>query len=132
MSYPACGGERQALLATPPTVLIVDDSEVARRALANRLTAAGLDVVELDSARTGIGASLEGVTCAVLDLELGDGDGVEVAKALRSRDARLPIAFFTGAATSALAGRAKTYGPVFAKPDDLEAIATWVKTTTGP
>ena len=113
-------------------MLIVDDSEVARRALANRLRAAGLAVVELASAGTGAAASLDGIACVVLDLELGDGDGVNVARALRSRDARIPIAFFTGAATSSLATRAKTYGPVFAKPEDLELVADWAKTTSGP
>jgi two-component system, response regulator RegA len=115
-----------------PTVLVVDDSQVARRALVGRLVAHGHAVVELDSMRTGSAASLDGVACAVLDLELGDGDGVQVADALRARNAQLPIAFFSGAPTSTLATRARAYGPVFSKPDDLERVAEWVDLAVTP
>jgi two-component system response regulator RegA len=125
----ACGGESERHLAT---VLVVDDSQVARHALAKRLVADGHTVVELDSMRTGSAASLEGIACAVLDLELGDGDGVEVAEALRSRSATLPIAFFTGAPTSALATSATAHGPVFAKPGDLDRVAEWVLLAVAP
>lgn len=112
-------------------VLIVDDSAVARRALAMRLEADGHTVVEEASAGTGAAAGLDGVGCAVLDLELGDGDGVQVAVQLRARAPRLPIAFFTGASTTALAARARSHGPVFAKPDDLDAVVAWAKSAHG-
>jgi ActR/RegA family two-component response regulator len=112
------------------TVLIVDDSDVARRALAKRLARDGHAPVEHASATAGCAASVDGVACAVLDLDLGDGDGVEVAEALRARAPDLPIAFFSGASRSALAGRALAYGHVYAKPDELDAVAAWVNGVT--
>jgi FixJ family two-component response regulator len=112
------------------TVLIVDDSDVARRALAKRLAAEGHASVEHASATAGCAASVDGVACAVLDLELGDGDGVEVAVALRSRAPELPIAFFSGAAEGPIGRRAAAYGRVYAKPNELDALAAWVKSVT--
>ena len=107
------------------TVLIVDDSPVARHVLGARLRAEGLRVREAGSAASaeGIG-SIESLLCAVLDVELGDGDGIALAATLRARRATLPIAYFTGA-DGALRGRAAAHGPVFSK-DDLGALVAWV------
>jgi CheY-like chemotaxis protein len=110
-------------------VLLVDDSPAARRVLADRLTAAGCAVREVGSVQGGRGldaAALAGLACAVLELELGDGDGTDLAAALLAKRPSLPIAFFTSGATPSLVESARARGPVFHTPD-MSALIAWVK-----
>jgi DNA-binding NtrC family response regulator len=111
------------------TVLVVDDSAVARRALAGRLAAEGYATREVGSVQTGRGldcAALAGLSCAVLDLDLGDGDGTDLAAALLAKRPTLPIAFFTTGTTPSLVEAARARGPVFLKPD-VASVVAWVK-----
>jgi CheY-like chemotaxis protein len=111
------------------TVLLVDDSAVARRLLAGRLVAEGYAIHELGSVQSGRGlggAVLAGFSCAVLDLELGDGDGTDLAATLLAKRPNLPIAFFTAGSTPSLVESARARGPVFLKPN-LAAVIAWVK-----
>ena len=109
-----------------PLVLVVDDSPVARLAIARRLRAEGFDVLEQASAVTPDGATLARLACALLDLDLGDSDGAHLAGSLREGHARLPIAFFSASVSSELLARARAVGPVFAKPGELDAAIAWV------
>jgi CheY-like chemotaxis protein len=108
-------------------ILVADDSPVARAAVSRRLRGSGREVVEADSAHAASGIDGTTLGCALLDLDLGDGWGPDVADALRTAHAGLPVAFFTSAAdeTAALV-RARTLGPVFSKPSDLERAVAWV------
>lgn len=111
-----------------PIALVVDDSQVALRALARRLGAEGFEVrAELTAAKA---REIDpgDLACAVIDLELadGDGDGTELAAVLRARRSSLPIAFFTAGASPELLGRAHVFGPIFTKPN-LDAIAAWAR-----
>jgi CheY-like chemotaxis protein len=109
-----------------PSILLVDDSEVARRAVAQRLRAVGFDVHEAASAAAARGVPLDPLVCAIVDVDLDDGDGPTLAAELRAARPGLPIAFFTAGATAELADRARAYGPVFSKPD-LEPLLAWVR-----
>ena len=71
------------------------------------------------------------LACAVLDLELGDGNGTELARALLEKRPALPIAFFTTGTTQSLVEGARSRGPVFIKPDH-NPVLLWVKRTTRP
>jgi CheY-like chemotaxis protein len=108
-------------------VLIADDSAVVRVLVVRRVRAAGLEVVEQDSAAGASSVDAAGLDCALLDLDLGDGDGADVAARLRSGAGALPIAFFTSTTTPEAIARASTYGPVFAKPDELDAAIDWIR-----
>jgi CheY-like chemotaxis protein len=108
-------------------VLIADDSAVARVSVARRVRAAGIDVLEEESAAGASAVDATGLSCALLDLELGDGDGTEVAERLRARQGALPIAFFTSTRTPEILARASTFGPVFAKPDQLDDAVDWIQ-----
>jgi DNA-binding NarL/FixJ family response regulator len=108
------------------TVLVADDSSVARHALVRRLAAHDLNVHEEASARGAASVDATECACAVLDLDLGDGDGVGVAEALRKDAPALRVAFFSSDTDGGLVERAKAIGPVFKKPDDLEALVAWV------
>jgi FixJ family two-component response regulator len=108
-------------------VLIVDDSAVARVAVARRVRAAGREVVEHDSVASTSSDDPSTLACALLDFDLGDGFGVDVAARFRAENEALPIAFFTSTSTSDVAERAAAFGPVFAKPDELDAAIDWIE-----
>jgi DNA-binding response OmpR family regulator len=108
-------------------VLIADDSAVARVSVARRVRADGLEVEEQDSAAGASSVDTNGLACALLDLELGDGLGTDVAERLREGQGTLPIAFFTSTRTPEIVARAATFGPVFAKPDDLDEAVDWIR-----
>jgi CheY-like chemotaxis protein len=106
------------------TVLLVDDSAVARRVLARRLSAEGFFVHEASSAEAAREADARSLSCVIVDLELADGDGTDLADALLDQVASLPVAFFTAGAAPQVLDRARTQGPVFDKPD-VNAIVAW-------
>jgi CheY-like chemotaxis protein len=107
-------------------VLIADDSAVARVTIARRVRAAGLDVVERDSCAGASEVDGSTIACALLDFDLGDGNGVDVATRLRESEGKLPIAFFTSSNEDEVVEQAAAFGPVFTKPDQLDAAIDWV------
>jgi CheY-like chemotaxis protein len=108
-------------------VLVVDDSPVARLAVARRLRSEGFEVIEQASAATPKAAVIARAACALLDLDLGDSDGRDLARSLVAQRAELPIAFFSGSASRELLDSARKIGPVFAKPSELEGAVEGVK-----
>jgi len=113
------------------TVLLVDDSAVARRVLARRLEIDGFRVCEASSLATARKVDLASLGCAILDLELADGDGTDLARTLLEKRPSLPIAFFTMGTAPSLVEGARSRGPVFIKPD-FNPVVLWVKRTTRP
>ena len=110
-----------------PPVLFVDDSAVARAAATKRLRELGLDVTVLGGAREAAAVDPTAFVAALLDLELGDGLGTDVASHLRKGQGGLPIAFFTSTRTPEVIAVAKQFGPVFAKPAELDQAIDWVR-----
>ena len=113
------------------TVLVVDDSAVARRAVTRRLEGEGFRVQQESSLADARTADVSSLACAILDVELADGTGSELAAALLGKRGSLPIAFFTAGAPPALLERARFHGPVFRKPD-LDGIVAWAKRADQP
>ncbi len=112
---------------TTPLVLIADDSAVVRLTVARRVRAAGLDVVERESVASVSTLDTSALACALLDFDLGDGFGTEIATTLRASREALPIAFFTSETTQDVVDRAAAFGPVFKKPDELDAAIAWLE-----
>lgn len=110
----------------PRRVLIADDSAVARLSVARRVRADGIDVEERDSAASASSVDAADLACALLDLDLGDGLGTDVAARLRADQGALPIAFFTTSQAPDVIAHAASFGPVFAKPDQLDDAVAWV------
>jgi two-component system response regulator RegA len=108
-------------------VLIADDDAVARAVLDRRLKAEGIAALVLASAAEGRGVDPAPLACALLDLELGDGSGADVANALRTVRPELPVAFFTSGASAPELARAGAIGPVFTKPAELDRAIAWVR-----
>lgn len=109
-----------------PRVLIADDSAVVRRTLVGRVESAGFEVVEHASCAGASTVDAHTLSCALLDFDLGDGFGDDVAGQLRSQRPSLPIAFFTSTADEATAARIGAHGPLFAKPEELESALAWI------
>lgn len=76
---------------SPSRVLVVDDEEAARRAVAAGLRAAGCDVAEAADGPSGLAAALRGdLDLVVLDLRLPGMPGEEVLATLR-RSSDVPV-----------------------------------------
>src|SRR5580704_8394632 len=69
-----------------PTVLVVDDEQLIRWSLTNRLTQEGYRVVEADTARAALERHREGVDLVLLDYRLPDSDGLAVLKQIKESD----------------------------------------------
>jgi CheY-like chemotaxis protein len=113
-------------------VLFVDDSPVARDVVSKRILAAGLLALTSDSSADARGTDTADIACALLDIDLGDGDGTEVAASLRAACPELPIAFFSGSAPPDVVARARALGPVFDKPGDIDSAIAWVRSHARP
>jgi two-component system cell cycle response regulator DivK len=77
-----------------PLVLIVDDNEQNRRLTREVLRAAGLRAIEAESGCAGVALAAERTPDVILlDLQLPDMDGMDVARKLRqeARTAQIPV-----------------------------------------
>ena len=118
--------------AKAPTVLVADDSPVARYMLTRRLRAEGFEVIEQETAAVPAANVVTQLACALLDIDMGRGeDGRELAKGLRAVREGLPIGFFTGSSDPAVVDSAREMGPVFAKPGEVERAMKWVRERVG-
>lgn len=106
-------------------ILVADDSLVVRAALGQRLTAAGFEVVLAGSAAEAMAADAPSFACAVLDVDLGDGDGLTVAEALVARNGALRVAFFTSG--DAPPPSTRFHAATFEKSKDLDRVVAWVQ-----
>jgi two-component system response regulator RegA len=119
-------------LVLPLPVLVVDDSPVALLTLTRRLRSEGVEVRQATSATEALGIDANQIAGALLDLDLGDGTGVDVAEAFRAAVAGLPIAFFSAGAAEDTVAKAKKIGAVFTKPDDIDRAVAWAKGLVSP
>ena len=76
---------------------IVDDDPEIRIAMARLLSVFGYGAETFDSAETFlVCASTSKVTCLLLDIQLGDISGIELAHQLAADGFKFPIIFMTG------------------------------------
>ena len=78
-------------------IAVVDDDPEMRAAMASLLSAYGYGAETFDSAETFLTcASTSKATCLVVDIQLGDISGVELANQLVADGYTYPIIFMTG------------------------------------
>src|SRR5689334_12692368 len=82
--------EPDTFLVLMARVLIVDDSAVARIAATKRLGELGVEATALASSQEAIGVAPAAFSAALLDIDLGDGFGTDVAENLRRGSPELP------------------------------------------
>src|SRR5207247_7447706 len=116
------------------TILIVDDEEIHARALARFLSGRG----HACEVATSHAAALEALRAArpqlvLLDLRLGDVDGLETLRQVKSLDPPLPVIMMTAFGSVETAVRAMKAGALdyVQKPMDLEELELVVSRALG-
>ncbi len=101
--------------------LIVEDDPVVARAVARCLLREGYTVSLAGSCRAARAAG-RGFQIAVLDLDLPDGGGAQLAEALLHEGAVHTVVFYTGSLDVAERERAGLLGPVVDKGQGIEDV----------
>jgi FixJ family two-component response regulator len=117
-----------------PTVLVVEDDESVRRALANLFQSVGLEVMQFGSAsemlQSGLPAS---ANCLVLDVRLPGLSGLDFQTELAKANTHIPIIFMSGHGDIPMTVRAMKGGAVdfltkpFRDQDMLDAVSTAIE-----
>ncbi len=119
-----------AAQSRPKRVLLVEDDEALRDAMARALAKAGFEVV---SAGTGADAVIAGSEArpdaAIIDVFLPDAGGLGVARGLRAL-APVPVLFVTGLAVPAVR-EALAPAPVLFKPFSRKQLLTSLRRLVG-
>jgi FixJ family two-component response regulator len=94
-------------------VAIVDDDPEIRDAMATILSAFGYDTETFDSAETFlVCASTSRAACLLVDIQLGDISGIELARQLAAGGFKFPIIFMTGLTDEVIRSQASAVGGV--------------------
>ncbi len=95
-------------------LLVVEDDVTVARAVSRTLARRGFSVA-LARSCTAARALTQRFDFAVLDLDLPDGNGADLARALLDGDKVRSVLFFTGSRDPALLARARALGAVIMK-----------------
>jgi len=95
-------------------ILVVEDDEVIARLIERGFVRLGFNVRVVTSCEEARAVAGQ-FRCGVFDIELGDGDGVELALALLARGSIRTVVFYTGSLDSDARRRAVAVGRVVDK-----------------
>lgn len=112
------------------TVLIVDDSKLARFVVAKALTTLQPEWRRLEA--SGAGEALDQIEAgpvdiALIDFNMAETDGLELASRLRDLRPQMPIAILTANIQDEIVARARQLGAAFiAKPITTEGLEGFI------
>ena len=107
----------------PMRALIVEDDPVVARSVARRLLREGYTVSLAGTCRAARAAG-GGFDVAILDLDLPDGSGADLADELLRVDAVRNLVFYTGSTDQALLARAGNFGSVIDKGQSVDELVS--------
>lgn len=107
-------------------VLVLDDSQIVLAAARKTLSDHGWEVLARSNADEVGLVDIGSLNAAILDVEVGDASGIDVAKRLRAARPSLPLAFLTATSDARMRERAKTLGIVFDKSEGLAPVEEWI------
>lgn len=105
----------------PSDVLLVEDDALIARALWRRLGARGARARHVSHCATALGLSGP-YRAAIFDIDLPDGDGVELARRLLDRGVVERAVFYTACSNPARLARASGLGVVWRKPGSVSRM----------
>ena len=110
------------------TILVVDDEQLIRWSLVERLRAEGYEAVEAENGAQALEKVHDGVDLVLLDYKLPDTDGVSVLRRIKEHDPDILVILLTAYATVETAVEAMKIGAYhFAnKPFNLDDVARTV------
>ena len=111
-------------------VLVADDDASWRKAVVRMLRKSDFDVVDVDSGYKAITAlEAQGFDVVVSDVQMPDGGGLDLLRAVRRIDLDVPVVLMTGQPSVDGAATALEYGAFryLTKPLDMSAFLTCVK-----
>jgi CheY-like chemotaxis protein len=85
-------------MGNKPVILVVEDDASIRRLCVRMLKSLGMDVLEASDGGNALEVLREAppLAAALLDLNLPDIQGTELAQWIRERTSNLPVVYFTG------------------------------------
>jgi DNA-binding NtrC family response regulator len=112
-----------------PTILVVDDEQLIRWSLANRLTEDGYRVLEAGTVAEAREKRREGVDLVLLDYRLPDSDGLTLLREIKDAEPDVVVIMLTGHSSVTSAVEAMKAGAFHyaSKPFDLDEISVLVE-----
>jgi DNA-binding NtrC family response regulator len=112
-----------------PSILIVDDEQLIRWSLRERLLKEEYRVVEAETAAQAVDRAREGVDLVLLDYQLPDADGLEVLRRIKQTSPDTLVIMLTAHSSIERAVEAMRQGAYHfaSKPFDIEEVALLVE-----
>jgi DNA-binding response OmpR family regulator len=108
-----------------PRLLLVEDQVDLARVLQRILRSRSLDVHTTSSCREALDLD-EQWDCAILDVDLPDGNGVDLAYELLASAKTAAVVFFSAESSVSVRTRAEQYGPFVSKCADIDDLVDTV------
>ncbi len=126
--------ERPMLPVGERSLLLVDDDRPFLQRMSRALEQRGFDVVTAESVSEGLAALRSSApACAVVDMRLGDGNGLDVIEALQRERDDARVVVLTGYGNIATAVTAVKLGAIdyLAKPADADEVVAALNRKAG-
>lgn len=119
------------MTTTPLSLLLVDDSRIARLSLKRQLQSLGLELNLLEADSADAAEALLATTVpdiALIDFNMPGRDGLQLAEVIKQSHPQIRMALVTANIQDALAQRASELGLAFLpKPTSAELLGTFIQ-----